>query len=277
MKIASSLLLGLLAASILSAPCRAEEKDAKGCQDHPVLNRIPNYWIQSCVNKPFDAYKFMVAGGKTNTVEGQFWNIRYQPLASLSPKPGTLQLLRNVENALKRIGGAVLATDSSKETLTLTKDGKELWLEVWADYKGQYILTIVQKDAMVQQLAANADAFADGLRTTGHIAVDGIFFDTGKAALKPQSSAAIAEVVKLLKADAGLKVFVVGHTDNAGAVDGNMTLSANRAQAVVQALEGGGIAAARLRAFGAGPYAPVASNSSEEGRAKNRRVELVKQ
>jgi len=78
-----------------------------------------------------------------------------------------------------------MATDSSKETLKLTKDGKELWIEVWADHTGQYILTIVEKAAMVQELVASADAFADGLRTTGHIAVEGIYFDTGKSELKP--------------------------------------------------------------------------------------------
>ena len=250
--------------------------DAPHCQDHPLLNRIPDYWIESCVQKQFDAYKFNV--GKTKSqVEGQFWNIRYQPPPSLTTKPSTLQVLRNVENAVKQVGGKVVATDSSQETLTLTKDGKELWIEVWADYTGKYILTIVQKDAMDQVITANADAFANGLKTTGHIAVDGILFDTGKATLRPESRQAIGEVVKLLKADENLKVFVVGHTDNVGAVDGNMKLSQARAETVVQELTSSGINAARLKAYGSGPYAPVASNDAESGRAKNRRVELVKQ
>jgi len=83
--------------------------------------------------------------------------------------------------------------------------------------------------------------------------------------------------VKLLKADGGLKVFVVGHTDNVGGSEANMKLSADRAQAVVQALVKGGIDAGRMKSFGNGPYAPVASNDQESGRAKNRRVELVKQ
>lgn len=277
MKTPIALLPSLLVASLLAAPCRAGQTDAAGCKDHPVLTRLPDYWIQSCVDKQFDAYKFAVAGGKISAVEGRFWNIRYQPPAALNPKPGTLQVLRNVENAVKKIGGTVVAADSSKETLTLAKDGKELWIEAWADYTGKYILTIVEKAAMAQQLTANADAFADGLRATGHIAVDGLFFDTAKAALKPESGAALDEVAKLLKADASLKVFVVGHTDDAGALEANMKLSADRAQSVVSALAGRGVAAARLRAFGAGPYAPVASNSTEEGRARNRRVELVKQ
>jgi len=277
MKQALRVLLGALILVIPATACPAQQKDAAGCKDHPLLTRIPDYRIEACTQKQFDGYKFMVAQGKTSQVEGQFWNIRYQPPAGLTNKPSTLQLLRNVENAVKQIGGTVMATDSSKETLTLTKDGKELWIEVWADYTGKYILTIVEKAAMAQDITANADAFASGLRTTGHIAVDGIYFETGKADLKPESQQAIGEVAKLLKADAGLKVYVVGHTDNAGALEGNMKLSHDRAQAVVQALVRGGIDAGRLRAYGAGPYAPVASNDADAGRAKNRRVELVKQ
>lgn len=265
---------GLIAASSFAAG----HPDAANCKDHPLLTRLPDYWIESCTLKQFDAYGFMVGKGKPAQVEGQFTNLRYQPPAGLATKPSTLQVLRNVENAIKQVGGTVVATDSSKETLKLVKDGKELWIEVWADYTGKYILTIVEKAAMTQQLSANADAFADGLRTSGHIAVDGILFDTGKTTLKPESEQAIAEVAKLLKGDAGLKIYVVGHTDNAGALAGNMQLSQGRAQSVVEALtKTHGIAAARLKAFGAGPYSPVASNDSEEGRAKNRRVELVKQ
>jgi outer membrane protein OmpA-like peptidoglycan-associated protein len=220
----------------------------------------------------------MVGKGKPLQVEGQFTNIRYQPPANLATKPSTLQVLRNVENAVKQVGGTVVATDSSKETLKLTKDGKELWVEVWADYTGKYILTIVEKAAMAQQLVANADAFANSLKTTGHIAVEGIYFDTGKSELKAESAAAITEVAKLLKGDDSLKLYVVGHTDNAGALEGNIKLSQDRAQSVVQALiKTHGIGAARLSAYGSGPYAPVASSDTEEGRAKNRRVELVKQ
>jgi OOP family OmpA-OmpF porin len=273
MKKIYALLLLILASLAVSAPGFAQKKDAANCKDHPLINRLPGYWIEACTLNQFDAYKFMTGKNKTAEVEGVFTNIRYQPPANLTVKPSTLQVLRNVENAVKKIGGVVLATDQSKETFKLAKDGKELWIEVWADYTGKYILTIVEKAAMNQELVANADAFADGLKTTGHIAVEGIFFDTGKSELKPESAAAISEVVKLLKADDTLKLFVVGHTDNAGAVEANMKLSQSRAQSVVQSLIKSGIAAARLKAYGSGPYAPVASNDTEEGRAKNRRVE----
>lgn len=271
-------LLAVFAGLIVAAPSVAQGGDSANCKDHPLLTRLPDYWIQSCTLKQFDAYAFMVGKGKPVQVEGQFTNIRYQPPKGLATKPSTLQVLRNVENAVKQVGGKVMATDSSKETLKLTKDGKELWVEVWADHTGQYILTIVEKEAMTQQLVASADVFSDGLRTTGHIAVEGIYFDTGKSALKQESAAAITEVAKLLKGESELKLFVVGHTDNIGALDGNMKLSQSRAQSVVDELiKTHGIASSRIKAYGSGPYAPVASNDAEEGRAKNRRVELVKQ
>lgn len=273
-----SCLLFMLSTLFAVTPSFAGHADAANCKDHPLLNRLPDYWIEACTLKQFDAYGFMVGKGKPQQVEGLFTNIRYQPPQNLTLKPSTLQVLRNVENAVKQVGGTVVATDSSKETLKLAKDGKELWIEVWADYTGKYILTIVEKAAMAQELVANADAFASGLKATGHIAVEGIYFDTAKAELKPESDKAIAEVAKLLKSDANLKLYVVGHTDNAGALDSNMKLSQGRAQAVVQALlKSHGIASTRLQAFGSGPYSPVASNDTEEGRAKNRRVELVKQ
>ena len=262
------MLLFMLSGFIAATPSFAGHADATNCKDHPLINRLPDYWIESCTLKQFDAYGFMVGKGKPMQVEGQFTNIRYQPPANLTTKPSTLQVLRNVENAVKQVGGTVVATDSSKETLKLTKDGKELWIEVWADYTGKYILTIVERAAMAQELVASADAFANSLKTTGHIAVEGIYFDTAKTELKPESEQAIAEVAKLLKADAGLKLYVVGHTDNAGALEGNMKLAQGRAQSVVQALvKSHGIAAARLQAYGSGPYAPVASNDTEEGRA----------
>ncbi len=271
-------LLSVFSVAIATAPLAAQQKDAANCKDHALLTRIPDYWIQACTLKQFDAYAFSIGKGKTARVEGVFTNIRYQPPAGLTPKPGTLQLLRNVENAVKKIGGALVTTEESKETLKLSKDGKEVWIEVWADWTGQYILTFVEKAGMVQDIVANADAFADGLKTTGHIAVEGIFFETAKSVLTAESAPAIAEVAKLLKGDAGLKLYVVGHTDNAGALEGNMKLSQDRAQSVVQALvRTHGIETARLKAYGDGPYAPVASNDAEEGRAKNRRVELVKQ
>lgn len=105
-----------------------------------------------------------------------------------------------------------------------------------------------------------------------------IVIDTDKAEIKPESDPAPAEIATLLKAHLEMRLYVVGHTDNAGTFEHNLTLSKDRAQSVTNALvKTYGIAAARLRPFGVGPTAPIASSRSEEGRAKNRRVELVEQ
>jgi outer membrane protein OmpA-like peptidoglycan-associated protein len=159
------------------------------------------------------------------------------------------------------------------------RDGKEIWIDVYPMNDGaDYTISIVEREAMQQDVVANAAALKAGLREAGHVEVPGILFDTNQSVLKPESAAAVAEVAKLLKADPALKVWVVGHTDASGVASSNLTLSNARAAAVVKALvETHGIAAARLGPFGAGPYAPVAPNTTEAGRAKNRRVELVAQ
>ena len=272
----ATLLLSVLSLVIL--PAAAEQKDARDCQDHPLFTRMPGSWIHSCTQKQFDAHAFQVGKQKTERVEGRKWTINYYPQATAKEKPSELQILRNFENAVQKLGGTSLFVDKAKETFRIAGDGKEFWVDLRAEFTGKYFLTIVEKEAMSQDIVGNAEAFSNDIRTTGHAAVYGIHFDTAKSEVKPESAQAIAEIAKLLKGDAGLKVFVVGHTDSVGGVDANLKLSQDRADAVIRALvQGHGIAAARLRAFGAGPFAPVASNDSEDGRAKNRRVELVKQ
>jgi flagellar motor protein MotB len=278
MRKTTAILFGLLSL-ILATGVSAVQKDDPACRDHPLFpNRMQGSWIRSCSHKTFDAYAFTVAKGKTERVEGELWKLSYYPQADAKEKPSELQILRNYENAVKSVGGTVVYSEKTKETFKLSKDGKEIWVEVTAEFTGKYGLTIVQKGGMAQDIVADAAAFGNNIRATGHAAVYGILFDTGKATIKSESAQAIGEVAKLLKADPGLKVFVVGHTDNTGTVDGNQKLSQDRAQSVMQSLvKDHGIAAARLRAAGCGQVAPVASNDTEEGRGKNRRVELVKQ
>jgi outer membrane protein OmpA-like peptidoglycan-associated protein len=138
------------------------------------------------------------------------------------------------------------------------------------------MMTLVERQSMQQDVTVDAAAMAQGLNDVGSVAIYGIHFDTAKSDLKPDSEPALGEIAKLLKNNATLKLFVVGHTDLVGDVAVNLRLSQERAQTVLNALIGKyGITASRLTAFGNGSYAPVASNKTEEGRAKNRRVELV--
>jgi outer membrane protein OmpA-like peptidoglycan-associated protein len=142
------------------------------------------------------------------------------------------------------------------------------------------VLDIVQPKAMEggKVSLASASAIAEGLKAEGKMAIYGVNFDTGKSDIRPDSKPQLAELAKILKAQPALKVLIVGHTDNQGDFNANITLSQRRAEAIVAALTHDfGIAAARMHAFGDANAAPVASNETEAGRARNRRVELVAQ
>jgi OOP family OmpA-OmpF porin len=141
------------------------------------------------------------------------------------------------------------------------------------------LLEIIEtKEMDTGMVTVNADAMAEGIESTGHIALYGIYFDTNSADIKPESKATLQEMSNLLKQKPSLKLLVVGHTDNQGGYDYNMGLSEKRAASVVHALVSDyGIDSSRLKPAGVGYLAPVQSNDTEEGRAKNRRVELVKQ
>ena len=145
--------------------------------------------------------------------------------------------------------------------------------------KGQALaqLVVVSADVMEKKMAfVNADDMKQAIHDSGKVAVYGLYFDTDKDAVKSESQPTLAEIAKLLKSEPALRLHVVGHTDNQGKSDYNLDLSRRRAASVVAELTSKyGIPATRLDAFGCGIYSPVASNEAEEGRAKNRRVELV--
>ncbi|MCX6549623.1 MAG: OmpA family protein [Acidobacteria bacterium] len=275
-KIACACIAVLLVSGIAAA--QPLQKDDPACKDHPLFTRMPDSWLRSCSEKTFDAHEFATSATAKTTVEGRLWQLTYYPQAAAKSKPSELQILRNFENAVTKIGGKSMYAAKARETFMITQDGKEIWVDLWAEFTGKYGFFIVEKQAMAQDIVANAAALANDLKTTGHVTVEGIYFDTGKAEIKPESAKAIGEIAKMLAADPALKVYVVGHTDTVGVLEANMKLSQDRAAAVMQALvTTHGMAAARLKSFGAGPYAPVASNDTDTGRAKNRRVELVKQ
>ncbi len=157
------------------------------------------------------------------------------------------------------------------------------WAAPDASYKTQKAayaaVEIVEIAPMQQQMVTvSASDMSKAIAATGRVALYGILFDTNKADVKPESKPALVEIDRLLKADPALKLRVVGHTDNQGGLEANIALSKRRAEAVNATLVAQyGIAASRLSAFGVADLAPVASNATDDGRAKNRRVELVPQ
>ncbi len=140
------------------------------------------------------------------------------------------------------------------------------------------VVDIVQPAAMETRVKiVEAASMRNEIVQRGRVALYSIFFDFDRAELKPESRPQLEELAKYLSSAPGVNVFIVGHTDGKGKVDYNQDLSRRRAEAVVAALVSEHrIAAGRLSAHGAGPLAPLATNDTHEGRALNRRVEVVK-
>ena len=257
-------------------------QDVPGSKDHPLLTRMPGFYIEGYDIKEFDSVKFFVGDHKSAPVEGKTYRYSYHN-ESGRPNPSTIQIQRNYVNAVKKVGGAVVFEAKGDVWWNTTLKAKNGDKEVWVAFEGNpngyaYTLVIVEVEAMKQEVEANAEAMGNDINATGHVSIYGIYFDTNKAEVKPESDAAISEIAKLLKNNNALKVYVVGHTDNAGSFESNMQLSRDRADAVAKVLVSKhSIAAARLKAQGVSSLSPVASNKTEDGKAKNRRVELVEQ
>jgi OmpA-OmpF porin, OOP family len=257
------------------------QEDAAGSKDPALFTRMPGYHIYRYDDLQFDKYEFRISNEKTQVVEGHHLFILYD-LNNDVQVPSPLQTVRNYSNAIKKVGGQLIYEfeDGGMQNviLKLVKNGQETWAHVNASGNGQYSIHIIEKQFMNQDVVADASSMGNSIKESGKVAVYGIYFDTGKAVLKPESQPTLQEISKLLKADPALKVYVVGHTDNAGPFDANMKLSIDRATAVVNSLVSQfAVSATRLKACGNGPTAPVASNDTEQGKALNRRVELVKQ
>ena len=277
-----TLLVALAALTLISpAPASGQQVDRAGYKDYPGISRVPGFILREygdCVETAFDAYKFWVKENGKNvqkSVEGHMFYFRYRIMQGVT-QPSALQIHRNYQNAARSAGGQLLIDENGYTTIRLNKGGKELWLEIHTTVGNVYDLTIIEKEAMKQDVAIDAAAMASGIADTGSVAIYGINFDTASSVIKPESGPAIDEIAKLLTNNPTLKVYIVGHTDMVGDAASNVRLSQARAQSVISDLVSKhGIAAARLLAFGNGPYAPVATNKTDDGRARNRRVDLV--
>jgi len=268
---------------VMTVPFALCQTDTPGSKDYPGITRMPGYYIDGYEEMQFSSFEFTVtAGGKTTkqAVEGHWYHIKYQRKKDTQPV-SAVQIRRNYQNAARAAGGQVLHDDGGegqRTTVRIAKGGSKVWVEAFIASVGPdiYFLTIVEEQAMQQDVTMDASAMASSIADTGSVAIYGINFDTAKSDLKPDSEPAIDEIAKLLTGNPALKVYIVGHTDMVGDAASNVRLSQARAQSVITALvTKHGIAASRLIAFGNGPYAPVASNKTDDGRAKNRRVELV--
>lgn len=252
-----------------------DEVDVAGAKDHALMSRLPGYYIGEYETYDFNSYTSPYFEGE-NVWEGQMTKIGYTLKEGSGKRYSAIQVARNYENAVKKLGGRFLFQEEQRFAARIDKAGAVTYVEVTTYDEGQqYQLLLVEQKGMQDEVVTDAATMGKSISEDGKIAVYGMYFDTGKAVLKPESEPTLAQIVALLQQNPTLKLFVVGHTDSVGQAAANMTLSANRAAAVVAALTGKGIGAGRLSSAGVGPYSPVASNRSEEGKARNRRVELV--
>lgn len=271
------LLLRLMVCSAVlffATTLRAQDPDAEGCKDSPLVTRFPGSHIDSCDNKEFDEAELPVSRNKngeevTKTFEGEVHSWTYETREGTS----NLQLFRNFEAALKQSGFAIDFEDKPER---ITAHKGNAWVYIYARVTAYEQKTVTIKE-MKQEVTADASSLSDEINKSGRVAVYGIHFDTGKAAILPDSENILGEIVKLLQQNEDLKLLVEGHTDNQGSAAANQALSEKRAQAVVAWLTAHGVPATRLSAKGFGQTKPLTDNGTEDGRAKNRRVELVKQ
>ena len=269
----------LFVVSVLFYSTSFSQEDIKGSKDHPLFNRMPGYRIMHYKDQEFDVYKdFLNEKGKEMTVEGHFYYFNYG-IKKGEKKASGPQVLRNYMNAVTKAGGEVVYEEGCCNVyLKLKKNNMITWMRVKA-YKdaGSYQVWIIEEAEMEQDIVVDAKSMLNEINAQGRVALYGIYFDFDKSEVKPESDPTLKEISKLLSDNPKLNLYVVGHTDNVGDYNYNLKLSQARADAVVKTLVSKyNVDKSRLTSAGVGPLAPVTTNDTEEGKAKNRRVELIK-
>ena len=248
--------------------------------------------------------QYFIAGDKEVAIEGKIYRERF----NLTSGPRTytdIEFRRNYENAIQALGGKKINTsqytyalmdaaggrdalektnysaglnpDYPHDIYLIRQGGKEWWIDIsTGSFPLHGFVVVLEREGMKQSVALlDAAAMKQAIDKDGRVALY-INFDVDKATLRPDAQPTVAEIHKLLDGDPGLKLSIEGHTDNTGSATHNQALSTARARSVLGALVGLGVDPARLQSKGFGQDKPLTDNANEDGRAKNRRVELVK-
>ncbi len=244
----------------LAAPAATSEKIATDKGDFPYLAPLPGskFHRGGADNAPF---RVQPRGAEQADIVANGTLFRDYDLPGIS----NLLLTTAYRDALTKGGWVIVQEGDSVIRAHYAQRGRNIWAMVSPSYGG-YSINVAD--------AGSADLRA-ALTNGCHVALYGVLFDFNKSTLQPSSDAALQPVATLMAADKTLKLEVQGHTDNVGNDAYNQTLSEARAKAVVTWLTHHGVAADRLTAKGYGKTKPVADNGSDEGRAKNRRVEIA--
>jgi outer membrane protein OmpA-like peptidoglycan-associated protein len=273
----------IIAAFMAPAIMQAQAtEDEEGCKDSSLLTRMPKSFILECSAKEFDSAEVVIGPEKEGesprkTLEGKTEILNYECPETVS----LLQIARNMETAMRQAGYQIVFSGKTDEAdqpaITARKGATWIQIQTWSNGgTPNYRQTAVTVKEMTQEVKADASAWAAEIEKSGRVSVYGINFDTGKSAIRADSEPVLQEIATLLREHPEWKLRIVGHTDSTGSKAANRTLSEQRAAAVAAWIAGKGIEKARLASEGVGDTSPVADNGTDEGRAKNRRVELVK-
>jgi OmpA-OmpF porin, OOP family len=279
MTLTRSALIAMLVTVAVPAFAQEPGVDAEDCKPSPLMTRMPGCGIYECSKKDFDAFDVVInKAGEMKSLEGAVDHLKLICPANQS----RLQLLRNAEAALKKSGYTVIFSGSheSSDSPAVTAQKGAQWIQVQTSQFNEfptYEQTGVLVKEMAQEMTASAQAMSDAIAKSGKLDVYGITFATGQAAITPVSDAVLSDLLAVLTANADWQLRIEGHTDNVGDKAANLKLSQARAAAVASWLTGKGIAAGRLTTAGLGDTQPVGPNTTEDGRARNRRVALIKQ
>jgi OmpA-OmpF porin, OOP family len=264
-------------------PAISQMEDVPNCKDSPMFNRLPYEYIQDC-SKNFNqlevplgmeedgATKFETKEGTLTFVEYVYFN------ESGDEGPSFLQIVKNYENAMLKTGGkrVFYSAEGGWATLHSKSGNNEIWV-VLQDFSGtatgNYQLRILEIEGMTQEISA--DEMLTGLNTNGFISLY-INFETGKSEILAESQASIDQIVVLMKSNPDLRISIEGHTDGDGTPESNQELSEKRAAAIMNAIIAQGIDSSRLTSKGWGQTKPIGDNRTTDGKASNRRVEIVK-
>lgn len=295
---------------LLSLVCFASAAAAQGRAepaDHPLISPYEGSDLRRKNVLEFDEYfAFMGVDEATGEPKGLELEGKITKLFYAKPKERSiLEVFRNYESAIAATGADVLFSCNQEKTECAKRYAgptmqKASDIHAILNLAGRYLLARLEQGENTAYIAIavgpsftdvhvvevrnmesgkvvlDAEALGQGLDAVGYVIVEGIFFDTDKATLKAESSAALQQVATLLEERPDLKVHVVGHTDMVGELNYNIGLSERRADSVVRELVAAfGVSQDRMTGHGVGPLAPKASNADDSGRALNRRVVLV--
>ncbi|HPR64255.1 MAG TPA: OmpA family protein [Thermoanaerobaculia bacterium] len=257
-------------------------------KEHPLVRPFPGSTLNDnvCHYADFDEYSFRIVDSDTGKevkipVRGKYWQLLYTlytPDNKWDKSHSVVELKENYKAAALEKGGEVRLDRGNDLIFTLPgEDGRRTWVHLWVTNGAQQNLRIIEESGFKKSLTFGSVEMKEALDVDGHVSLNDIFFDVDKATLKVESTKQLQDVVTLMKTNPELVLEVQGHTDDQGSTDYNLTLSQKRAEAVVSYLKLFGIDQERLTPKGYGESRPVMPNASEEGRARNRRVELVKE